>query len=187
MPLEQFLHRRRIRRIVVTIGLILVVSALILADRNGLLLYRGTDYDRYHEKTFAVARIVDGDTLHIQTPDGHKRTTVVRLWGVDTPEIAKRNNGQLVRPAEPFADQARQFTVDLCQGKQVRVYLEKHNQRGKYGRLLAHVRLPDKTWLNERLLEAGLASADRRFSHSRYDHYQQLQREAKQAKQGMWR
>jgi micrococcal nuclease len=98
----------------------------------------------------------------------------------------KRNNGQLVRPAEPFANRAKQFTSDLCQGKRVRLYLEQHNQRGKFGRLLAHVQLPDRSWLNERLLEEGLATADRRFSHSRYDHYQQLHRKSQQAKAGMW-
>jgi len=182
MDLVRFLTRRRKQKVAGIIVALLLFILVVIADQNGLLLDRGSDYEQYHDKTFIVTRVVDGDTLHVDAPDGSKSTTVIRLWGVDTPELARQG-----RKAQALAEKAKTATKDWCEGKRVRLVLEDHDSRGKYGRLLAYVQLSDSSWLNERLLQRGLAKSDDRFSHSRYDHYESLERDAKKAKLGIWK
>ena len=68
------------------------------------------------------------------------------------------------------------------------IYLDEGNRtRGKYGRLLAYVQLPDGRFLNEALVADGYAYADLRFGHSFYHKYQQLEAVARSQKKGLWR
>ncbi len=183
MPIERFLSWRKRRRgwyVVVTLG---VAVLLVLADRNGLLTEAGDEVARYDGKTFVVTRVIDGDTLELDVPDGDERTTRVRLWGVDTPEKARRDPP---RPAEPFAEEATDLTRRLTQGQRVRLTLEPHRVRGNYGRLLAFMELPDGTFLNEALLATGLARADDRWSHRHVKRFESLERDAREAKKGLW-
>lgn len=155
------------------LGAAAALFTLIALDHHGLLLFRG-DWMRYHGKTFSVVKVVDGDTLDIAAPHGEKPTTRVRLWGVDTPELARST-----RPAEPLAHDAAALTRRLCEGQTVTLQLEPHRLRGRFDRLLAHVALPDETLLNEALLLAGLARVDERYNHSRLTAYQMLARQAR--------
>ena len=66
-----------------------------------------------------------------------------RLSEIDCPE-----SGQ------PFGAKAKRLTSDLCFGKEVTV---QPTDIDRYGRVLAHVILPDGRSLNESLAELGLA------------------------------
>jgi endonuclease YncB( thermonuclease family) len=183
MPVVRFMawrNRRRRWYVAVTLG---VAALLVLADRGGLLLYRGDDLARYDGRTFRVTRVIDGDTLDLDAPDGNDRYTRVRLWGVDTPEMARRDPP---RSAEPYAQAASEFTRRLASGQTVRLTLEPHRLRGTYGRLLAFVELPDGTLLNESLLSAGLARADGRWSHRYLKRFERLEQAARQGGAGLW-
>lgn len=147
-------------------------------SENQVLNY---DFQKYHGKTFAVANVVDGDTIDIDFPDGKYDNTRIRLWGIDTPESKHPQKGVCY-----FGPQAAEFTTTTVLGKQVTVYLEKHRTRGKYGRLLAYVQLPDRRFLNEVLLSEGFAYADLRFRHSFYQNYKQLEASARSRNKGLW-
>ncbi len=162
---------------------LVVALLLVLADRGGLLVDAGDDFARYDGKTFAVTRVIDGDTLDIDVPDGDERTTRLRFWGIDTPEMARRDPA---RPAQPFAQEATDLTQRLAQGQRVRLILEPHRLRGNYGRLLVFVELPDGTLLNEALLSAGLARADDRWSHRHIKRFEALERDARGQGVGLW-
>ena len=162
---------------------LLAAGLLTLADRAGLLVHAGDDLTRYHNQVFKVVRVLDGDTLVVDASDGSKGQTTVRLWGVDTPEASREDPP---RPAEPYADEATALTRELTEGERVELVLEPHRLRGDYGRLLAYVVLPDQQILNEALLEAGLARADGRWSHTYVDYYEELQARAKRNQRGMW-
>ena len=140
-----------------------------------------SDFEKYHGKTFTVANVVDGDTIDIDVPDGKHQTTRIRLWGIDTPESKHPQKGVCY-----FGPEAAEFTTTTVLGKQVTVYLEKHRTRGKYGRLLAYVQLPDRRFLNEVLLSEGFAYADLRFRHSFYQNYKQLEASARSRNKGLW-
>jgi len=140
------------------------------------------DYEKYHAKTFAVINVIDGDTIDIDIPDGRYERTRIRLLGIDAPET----KGEQV-DVMYFGPEAAEFTHTLALGESVTVYLDTPNPtRGKYGRLLAYVKLPDGRFLNEALLTEGYVYADSRFSHSFYNKYKQLQAGARSGKKGLW-
>ena len=143
---------------------------------------KSRDFEKYHDKIFTVINVVDGDTIDIDVPDGQNNHTRIRLWGIDTPETKHPTFGVMY-----FGPEAADFTKELVLGKQVRIYLDQGNRtRGKYGRLLAYVQLPDKRFLNEVLLTEGYAYADLRFRHSFYHKYSTLQASARSRKKGLW-
>jgi len=142
---------------------------------------RARDFEKYHSKTFTVVKVVDGDTIDIDIPDGKYERTRIRLWGVDTPETKHPEKGVMY-----FGPEAAEFTTKLVLGKKITVYLEEHRTRGYYGRLLAYVQLPDVKFLNEVLLSEGFAYADLRFRHSFYNKYKQLEAAARSQKKGLW-
>jgi len=140
------------------------------------------DFQKYHNKTFTVVNVVDGDTIDIDIPDGNNIYTRIRLWGIDTPETKQPNFGVMY-----FGPEAAEFAGKLVLGKPVMVYLDEgNNTRGKYGRLLAYVKLPNDGFLNEVLLTEGFAYADVRFRHSLYNKYGQLESSARSLKKGLW-
>ena len=161
-----------------------VLIGLIIADRSGwLLVPKIDDMTAYHGASAEVLRVIDGDTIEIELSDAmHDRpVTRIRFWGLDCPETAKPD-----RPAAPYANEATELTRMLAAARPGTLFLESHRTRGVFGRVLAHVELPDGTSLNEALLSAGLAVADERWSHSRLGRYAQLERAAKRAGLGIW-
>jgi micrococcal nuclease len=160
-----------------------VGGALVLADGAGLFGRRPpTEREKYHGKSFTVGRVIDGDTLDVEVSDGPHAATRVRLWGVDTPELAR--DGQ---SAAHFGPEASAFTRRLCLGQQVRLELEAGAApRGGYGRLLAWAWLPDGRLLNRVLVEEGCGYADPRYDHHLKGEFARLQREAMDAGRGLW-
>ncbi len=84
---------------------------------------------------------LDGDSLVLAS--GQQ----VRLLGVNAPEMS---------PEQPVARKARRFVAGLTEGKLVTLVFEPERS-DHYGRLLAHVLLPDGRDLEELLLRQGLA------------------------------
>jgi micrococcal nuclease len=173
---------------------LLVVMFLIWLDRD-LIGHRwqlpakseeqakASDVEKYHGKTFTIVNVIDGDTFDIDIPDGRCERTRIRLLGIDTPETRSEEFGVMY-----FGPEAADFTKKSALGKSVTIYLDPPNPtRGKYGRLLAYVKLPDGGFLNEVILTEGYAYADTRFSHSFYNKYRQLQSSARSAKRGLWK
>jgi len=142
---------------------------------------RAYDFEKYHGRTFTVTKVVDGDTIDINIPDGNYPHTRIRLWGIDTPETKNPKTGLMY-----FGPEAAEFTKKLALEKEITVYLEEHRTRGRYGRLLAYVQLPDGSFLNEALLTEGYAYADKRFKHSFYNKYKHLETAARNSKKGLW-
>lgn len=91
--------------------------------------------------TCAVARIVDGDT--IECGGG----TTVRLLLVDAPEM---NQG-------PFGATAKLHLEQLAPVGTVLALEQDIEKQDRYGRTLAHLKLPDGRSVNEELLRAGMA------------------------------
>jgi micrococcal nuclease len=139
------------------------------------------DLEKYHARRFIVIRVIDGDTLDIDIPDGKNEYTRIRLLGVDAPEKTT-SSGQTY-----FGLEAAEFARKTVLGKQVEVFMDEAAEtRGKYGRLLAYVKLPDGKFLNEVLLSEGFAYADLRFGHSFYNKYKQIESRARSGKKGLW-
>jgi endonuclease YncB( thermonuclease family) len=182
-------RRRRLRyaarKLLSAAAVAAVVGGLVLADRLGVFGQRGdSEHEKYHGRSFRVARVVDGDTIDVEIPDGQYPTTRVRLWGVDTPEIGnKRKN----KPPAYFGPEASAFAKHLCAGRTVTLKLEPAKApRDRYGRLLAWVYLPSGELLNRVLVEEGYGYADPRFEHHLRREFSRAQDKAMRAGIGLW-
>jgi micrococcal nuclease len=141
---------------------------------------KASDLENYHGKTFTVVNVIDGDTFDIDIPDGRDEHTRIRLLGIDAPETGQ--SGMMY-----FGPEAAEFMKKIVLRQSITIYLDSPNPtRGRFGRLLAYVKLPDGGFLNEVLLTEGYAYADSRFSHSFYNKYRQLQSRARSSKKGLW-
>jgi endonuclease YncB( thermonuclease family) len=128
--------------------------------------------------------VIDGDTLAVNLPDAVSSAAIthVRLWGIDCPEMAHFGD-----PEEPWAREAEKFAQAMLKGHRVRLFLEPHQPRDSFGRVLAHVEMAgDGRLLNEALLEEGLATADDRWPHSRLTRYAQVELAARRRGVGVW-
>ena len=179
---RQWRTRRLVFRARWLVLALIVVGAIMAADRLGLFGLRpDDDFTKYHGRTFNIVKVVDGDTLDVDEPDGEDRHTRIRLWGVDTPETKHPHKG-----VQHFGREAEAFTRTACAGKAVRLELLRGRTRGKHGRLLAYVILPDGKMLNRKLVRQGFGYADPRFEHPKGHEFRQLQRDAIRARSGLW-
>ncbi len=172
------------RRVLWGAGIALVLAELVLADRLGVFGRAARpDWDSYHDRTFKVVRVIDGDTLDIDSPDRRRGfgTTRIRLWGVDTPETVKPDT-----PVQHFGREATRFVRQAVLGKAVTVKLLRPRTRDSYDRLLAYVIGPDGEDLNERIIRTGHGYADPRFRHPLRTRYRKCQAEAMKARAGLW-
>jgi endonuclease YncB( thermonuclease family) len=125
-------------------------------------------------RTATVARVIAGDTMHLSTGEA------VRLIGVDTSEPK-----QSMMPALPPEQEASAFTTQLVEGKKVRLEFDVQ-RKDKYRRLLAYVYVGD-IMLNAELVRQGYAQVATVPPNIKYQElFLQLQREAREAKRGLW-
>jgi micrococcal nuclease len=164
------MSRRQLRR-----ALLLVALAIVA----GLQASRGCRLDRFPEPlaegVYQVRRVVDGDTLLLR--DGAR----VRLMGVDTPETVKPDY-----PVEPWGPEASDFTRSFVGTGEVRLQFDRE-RTDRFGRYLAYVWVGDRL-LNEELLRAGLARWEPGYHYNQAmkTRFRRAQREAQQARRGLW-
>ncbi len=172
----------RWRRNATVVAAVVTAAALMVCERTARGPIQGGDRARYHDRAFHVVHVVDGDTLDIDAPDAGKSKTRIRLWGVDTPELARGDH-----PEMHFAKQAREFAVQTLQDKEVNVVLAPDKTRDRYGRLLAYVFCKrGGQMFNEMLIEKGYAYADPRYAHPYKKQFDSAENRARKAGFGLW-
>ncbi len=175
--------RRAARKFFFLTGVVAVLIGLVLADRAGFFGQAPKDdWDKYHGCQFKVARIIDGDTLDVDCPDGRFKRTRIRLLGVDTPETVKPDS-----PVEHFGPEASRFTKSATLGKTITLKLQRARTRDTYNRLLGYVILPDGKNLNKQIIATGHGYSDPRFRHPLGREFQAAQTEAMGACRGLWK
>ena len=166
----------------VGIVVVVILAAAVAYDRLSRPPVQGSDHSRYHDRSFRVAHVVDGDTIDIAIPDKDKPMTRIRLLGVDAPEVAHDQGDDM-----HFAAEATAFAERTLADCTVHVVLPTERTRGKYGRLLAYVYMErGGRMFNEMLLEEGFAYADLRFDHHYYNQFKATEKRAHQAGKGLW-
>ena len=121
-----------------------------------------------------VRQVIDGDTITVSG------VGVVRLLGVDAPE---KTGGY--RQSEPYGDAATKAMRALVEGQVVRLEYD-GPRKDQYNRTLAYVFLADGRCVNEAIIRAGFAETYRRFDYVKKPQFQAAEREAKDARRGMW-
>ncbi len=148
----------------------------------GLLLtiFLASALARGDSATVQVVRVIDGDTIQVCCVFGDR--VKVRYIGVDTPETHHPMRG-----VEPYGMEAAEANRKLVDGKTVRLEFDVQ-QLDRYGRTLAYVYLEDGTFVNAWLVENGYAmvmTIPPNIKHQ--DLFLKLQREAREARRGLWR
>ena len=119
---------------------------------------------------FKVTKVYDGDTITVL---GEGKELRVRLYGIDTPEIAQW-----------YGQNAKQFTSSQVFGKTVSV---DPIDTDRYGRTVALVSVGDLV-INRLLVEYGYAWVYDRYCRKPFcDEWKQLEEEARKAKRGLWK
>jgi micrococcal nuclease len=128
-----------------------------------------------------VTKVSDGDTFWVTYPSGKEEK--IRLIGINTPESRKTGRTEV----EYFGKEAADFTKKLLLNKQVR--LEFDVQRyDRYKRTLAYAYLESGTMVNALLVKEGYAQVATYPPNVRYQSlFQRLEREARNAKRGLWK
>lgn len=128
------------------------------------------------DESARIEHVHDGDTVWLA--DGRK----VRIIGINTPELARDEH-----PAEPLALEARNRLRQLL-GKSPRVRLRHGREKtDRYGRLLAHLFLPDGRNISEQLLRDGLAyTLTVPPNLWQTDCYQRAEQAARRQQKGLW-
>jgi micrococcal nuclease len=148
-----------------------------------LLVATGTEARQLQGK---VLWIYDGDTLKVA------KVGKVRLLGIDAPEHEDSpRDGYYIRQGIPrqrlrrIARKALRYNIETVKGRTVRL-LTDHDERDRYGRLLAYVVLPDGRMLNRLLLEKGYAAVYRRFDFRLKQDFLRAEADARRRQVGLW-
>ena len=127
-------------------------------------------------KDFYVRWVDDGDTIVLS--DGRR----LRYIGINAPEVAHRD-----QKAEPYGNAAKRFNKKLVLRKKILLEFDRE-RKDHYGRLLGYVFLEDGAFVNQMILERGLAYFLYRRPNLKYaDALLKSQRKAMKAKRGVWR
>ncbi|WAJ70851.1 thermonuclease family protein [Catenovulum adriaticum] len=130
----------------------------------------------YHSQA-QVDKVVDGDTVKLTSGQ------LVRLIGIDTPEINHKNKTK----SEPLALQAKQYLTELI-GKNKKINLVLDNELvDSYNRMLAHVFNHKDENVQQKLVNKGYADAWVYGSNSLFwQCYRQAELSARVNKLGIW-
>jgi micrococcal nuclease len=127
--------------------------------------------------TARVTQVVDGDTIEVELQGRRER---VRYIGIDTPETKHPNRG-----VEPYGPEATEANRRLVQGQMVRLEFDVQ-PRDQYGRLLAYVYVGE-LMVNAELVRQGYALLSTYPPNVKHEAlFVRLQREAREAKRGLW-
>jgi micrococcal nuclease len=126
-----------------------------------------------------VVRVVDGDTVVVQTGGRQER---VRYIGVDTPESVKPGT-----PVQCFAKAASSANRRLIEGREVKLVRDAEGY-DRYGRTLAYVyRASDGLFVNAELVRDGYArtlTIPPNVAHAA--EFAKLAAQARHAGRGLW-
>ncbi len=140
-----------------------------------------TSAQKNDNNTHKVTRIIDGDTIEIETGQ------IIRYIGIDTPELHHPQES-----VQCFGYEAMIKNKQLVEGRLVR--LEKDiSEVDKYKRLLRYVFLADETatktatFINEVLVREGYARLATYPPDIKYQNiFLQAEKQARENKRGLW-
>ncbi|WP_332611989.1 thermonuclease family protein [Achromobacter sp. ESBL13] len=128
--------------------------------------------------TGAIVNVADGDTVTLRARDGQRR---IRMDSIDAPEEGHGAD----QPGQPFAEASRKNLADLVAGKTLTAQCYEQDQ---YGRDVCALILDDGRSANRLQVQSGYAWAytARRGDYLRDKAMTGLQRQAQDAKRGLW-
>lgn len=162
----------RARTILAWAAAALALSAVVAVSR-ALIPYASPPSSGASPAWRLCVEAVEGDFILL---DGRER---VRLLGVDCPEVDEG------KPPERLGPEATVFTRELAVDRRVRLEYD-GRRRDRFGRTLAYAFFEDGTLLNAEIIRQGFGVANPKYAHRRMREFRAIEREAKQARRGIW-
>jgi micrococcal nuclease len=159
-------HRITVSRVFLLATLLALLPAPVASQGDSVLV--------------RVVRVIDGDTIQVCCVlEGLQR---VRYIGINTPETKHPTKG-----VEHFGKEASEANRKLVSGKIVELEFDVQHW-DKYGRILGYIYLQDGTFVNAWLVENGYAQVMTVPPNVKHEGlFRKLQREAREARKGLWR
>ena len=155
------------------LAIVAVIVLVIGLEWLGLLGWRGDDRRHYQGKWFAVAGILDGQTLLLQEADG--RLTPLHLLGIDAP-----------MGDSPFAQSAAEALLEKTWKKNVLIRFDPMATRDAAGGLTAYVYLSDADMVNTDMVKSGAAYAQRKLRCEMTTAFTLAESDAHKHSRGLW-
>lgn len=128
----------------------------------------------FQQSAVRVERIIDGDTLVLAG------LGTARLIGVNTPETVDPR-----KPVQAFGKEARAFLEQLLKVPIVRVEYD-HTRLDRYGRTLVYLHLANGIFVNREIIRQGFGNAYTEFPFKYMEDFRSAEREAREARRGLW-
>lgn len=129
--------------------------------------------------------IINGQTLKVDFPDGSQE--IIRIIGINAPKIEEPANE--AKPTIAASDRVN----DLVLAVEVTLYFDSENDyrahKDSSNKIIAHVVLPDGSYLGEKMLKEGLCRFDgsHPFDPKISERYKKAASSAKDKKLGLWK
>ncbi len=160
---------------ILMLAIVLSVLPLLLHGTKTKDLTQSIPAHETQKDTVLAVRVIDGDTF----VDEHGRK--IRLIGIDAPEMNYKSGSP-----ECMALEAKLKLQELIERKKVKLERDKSN-KDRYGRLLRYAYLEDGTFVNAKLVKAGLAKVKYyKPDTSKYKELKTFEYIAKQQKLGIF-
>lgn len=133
--------------------------------------------------TGTVAKISDGDTIHVITPE--KTKLRVRLYGIDAPETPKtdQRTGRVNKPGQPCGEESWKALKGKIMGKQIRLDIIEIDQ---YKRMVGVIWIGNRN-INLEMVQEGYAEAYVEHLKEPYRaQFVRMEKEARYARRGIW-
>jgi micrococcal nuclease len=158
---------------------LLIITFLVTACTQQTVGFRSSSSFDSSESSFLVTHVADGDTITIELPNGSKES--VRFLGINAPEI---KHG--LKPAQCFGDETKEYIKKRLLNQKVMLTKKPDEDRDRFGRLLRYV-LMDGIDIDAELVQKGFAiNYCDKYPHPKCEEYEQLEKEAREAKRGLW-
>lgn len=167
---------KTLRIAAVVLGVVCAISALVVRHH----LEQRHIASAGSASNAKVVSVIDGDTI---TATVARKTEIVRLIGIDTPETVHPT-----KPQECFGQQASAFTKSLLPPEtEIRLVLDTE-KKDRFGRLLAYVhRASDNKFVNLELVRHGYAKPLEIAPNDFYsDEFASSARQARASSAGLW-
>jgi len=156
--------------------IILTAAVLGIVWLGNNAIKSANEKKRWVKFTALTEQVIDGDTIKIK-----ERDNLVRLLGIDTPELHHPD-----LPVQKFGKEAKAYVKNLIEGKEVIIEYDSLNLNDKYGRLLAYVYTKEGVLVNAELVKSGYAYVYAKSECSKTKEFLMLENIARQFKKGVW-
>ncbi len=149
-------------------------------EQSAAIVERATGTETSPNTTSKVIKVVDGDTVTVET-NGVRET--IRIIGINTPETVDPR-----KPVECFGQEASSRAHTLLDNQTVTLEADStQGERDKYDRLLRYVFLPDGSDFGKQMISEGYAYEYTYSTPYKYQQdYKTSQSDAENAERGLW-